>query len=254
MKITILKVLVTGFYFFMIYMNYLANSLPLNNRNTGQISDEYPSLFTPSGYAFSIWGIIYILLGIYVVKILFTVSGDFTEQYMTSVMILFIATSSLNITWLVLWHYDYIVMSSVVMLVFLILNVLTVSLIPSSEVLIKTTFSIYAGWIMVAFIANISIMLVKLNIPIFANNETVWYVIVMSVGLMIVGILLIFDHNVVYALVFIWAFLAIFLKHLSKEGYHLNSSLPIVYTGIIIGVIGIISIWTFISNGYKVFL
>ena len=254
MKIIVLKIVITGIYFFMIYMNYLANSKPLNNRNTGQISDDYPSLFTPSGYAFSIWGIIYLLLGVFVFKTLFTQSSLLTDTYVSTVMILFIVTSVFNIAWLLLWHYDYIVLSSLVMLFFLIANILTVNLIPSTDVLLKTTFSIYAAWIMVAFIANISIMLVKLDIPIFANNETLWYVIVMTVGLSLASLLLFLDHNVVYSLVFLWAFLAIFLKHQAKVGHHLTSNAPIYYTAIIIVIVVILSLWTFINNGYKVFL
>ena len=46
----------------MLMMNYLANSLPLNNKTTGQLSDAYPNLFVPAGITFSIWGIIYLLL------------------------------------------------------------------------------------------------------------------------------------------------------------------------------------------------
>ncbi|HBG32879.1 MAG TPA: hypothetical protein DDW82_04010, partial [Acholeplasmataceae bacterium] len=66
MKIAILKALVVAAYLGMLYMNYLANARPLNNRMTGEVSDAYPTLFTPTGLTFSIWGIIYVMLGIYV--------------------------------------------------------------------------------------------------------------------------------------------------------------------------------------------
>ena len=45
-----------------IVFNTLANSLPLNGRGTGELSDIYPNLFVPAGLTFSIWGLIYILL------------------------------------------------------------------------------------------------------------------------------------------------------------------------------------------------
>lgn len=35
-------------------MNTLANSLPLNGKTTGQLSDQYPNLFVPVGVTFSI--------------------------------------------------------------------------------------------------------------------------------------------------------------------------------------------------------
>jgi benzodiazapine receptor len=42
-------------------MNALVNILPLNGVTTAQVSDSYPNLFTPPGYVFSIWGVIYAL-------------------------------------------------------------------------------------------------------------------------------------------------------------------------------------------------
>ncbi|HNX79137.1 MAG TPA: hypothetical protein PKJ24_04610 [Prolixibacteraceae bacterium] len=46
----------------MVVMNYLANALPLNGKNTGELSDAFPNLFVPAGITFSIWGVIYLLL------------------------------------------------------------------------------------------------------------------------------------------------------------------------------------------------
>ncbi len=39
-------------------VNGLANALPLNGQNTGQISDRFNVYFVPAGYVFSIWGLI----------------------------------------------------------------------------------------------------------------------------------------------------------------------------------------------------
>ena len=60
------KALVVVTYLAMVTMNFLANALPLNGRGTGEVSDAYPSLFTPAGLTFSIWGVIYLLLGLHV--------------------------------------------------------------------------------------------------------------------------------------------------------------------------------------------
>ena len=37
-------------------VNFLANALPLNDLLTGEVSDQFPILFVPAGYVFSIWG------------------------------------------------------------------------------------------------------------------------------------------------------------------------------------------------------
>ena len=42
-------------------VNALANILPINGYNTGQISAFYPNYFVPAGFTFSIWGLIYMV-------------------------------------------------------------------------------------------------------------------------------------------------------------------------------------------------
>ena len=48
-------------------MNTLSNVLPLNSQTMPEISAKYPSLFTPAGFTFSIWGVIYLGLMIFVI-------------------------------------------------------------------------------------------------------------------------------------------------------------------------------------------
>ncbi len=40
-------------------VNGLANALPLNGQNTGEISDRFLVYFSPAGFVFAIWGVIY---------------------------------------------------------------------------------------------------------------------------------------------------------------------------------------------------
>jgi hypothetical protein len=95
----------------MVFMNYLANALPLNNRTTGEVSDLYPNLFVPAGITFSIWGIIYLLLAAYVAL-------QFTPQLKEVAIAagpLFALTCLLNSLWIVAWHYDRLWFSLAVM-------------------------------------------------------------------------------------------------------------------------------------------
>lgn len=41
-------------------MNAAANILPINGVRTGELSARYPTGFTPAGWVFSIWGLIYL--------------------------------------------------------------------------------------------------------------------------------------------------------------------------------------------------
>ncbi|ULE33686.1 hypothetical protein [Mycobacterium sp. IDR2000157661] len=60
------SVLVAATHLSMVIVNILANTLPINGVRTGDVSDAYPNLLAPAGYAFSIWSLIYLLLGLHV--------------------------------------------------------------------------------------------------------------------------------------------------------------------------------------------
>ena len=49
-------------------VNYLANAIPIGGKTTAEASAQVPTLFTPAGYAFAIWGVIYLLLIIWVIR------------------------------------------------------------------------------------------------------------------------------------------------------------------------------------------
>lgn len=52
-------------YIFMVTLNALSITLPLGGMTTEQLSDKYDNPFTPIGFTFSIWSIIYTLLLIF---------------------------------------------------------------------------------------------------------------------------------------------------------------------------------------------
>ena len=57
-----LKISVAIGYTTMIFVNFLANALPIGGVTTGEASDSFGNLLTPAGVTFSIWGLIYFLL------------------------------------------------------------------------------------------------------------------------------------------------------------------------------------------------
>ncbi len=64
-KETFLQLSVAFTYLAMIIVNALANILPINDNNTGAVSNFYSNLFAPAPLTFSIWGVIYFLLAAY---------------------------------------------------------------------------------------------------------------------------------------------------------------------------------------------
>lgn len=231
MKNTLTKILAGVAYVAMVTVNFLANGLPINNRSTGAISDAYPNLFAPAGITFSIWGLIYLLLAGYVIY-QFVKSSQGKANLFSKINPIFIISSLANISWIFAWHYDYIGLSVIIMAVILlslikIANILRAEKFTSLEKLfIKVPFSVYFGWITVAAIANITVFLVSLGWNGFGIADFVWTSIILVVGALIGIWRTNHDKNIAYALVLVWAYLGILLKHFSATGF--NGQYPIV--------------------------
>jgi hypothetical protein len=241
MKNMLIKIFAGIAYIAMVTVNFLANSLPINDRSTGDISDAYLNLFAPSGLTFSIWGLIYLLLAGYVIYqfIPFGKEKDQKkEELLKKINILFIVTSIANLSWIFTWHYDLIGLSVIVMTVLLIFLIKIADILREEQltakekIFISTPFSVYFGWITVAAIANITVFLVSIGWNRFDIADFVWTSIILLVGALIGILRMDKDKNIAYGLVLIWAYLGILLKHLSASGF--NGQYPSVIVTVIV--------------------
>lgn len=252
MKVIVFKLLISLFFFAMLIVNYLANALPLNNRTIGAISSSYPSYFTPAGYAFSIWGLIYVLVGIVVLKLILHPSTSFFQTYTTQFIVLFVVSCLMNIAWLFSWHYDKLILSTLVMILLLVSTVWLGFYLSSISQITKVAFSIYAGWISVALIANITIMFVKSQLPIFINHQIFWYITIMIVGLVVAFLVTYYTKNIPYLFVFVWAYLGIFMKHLNNQGFYLETKFN-YFNGALLALLVISFILSLVMNKLQLF-
>lgn len=225
MKNSLPKIFSLITYVSMVAVNILANALPINNRSTGAISDAYPNLFAPAGLTFAIWGVIYLLLAGYVVY-QFVNKDQKIEKLIQKINPLFIATSIANIGWIFAWHYDFIGLSVILMLILLSLLIKIADIVNKKQftslekLLVLTPFSIYFGWITVATIANITVFFVSINWNGFGIADSIWTSIILLVGALIGILRMNIDRNIAYGLVLVWAYLGILLKHLSTDGFN----------------------------------
>lgn len=221
MKNPFLKILTLVSFVIMVGANYLAVSLPLGGRSTGQISDNYSNLFAPAGYAFSIWGLIYTLLGIYVIYQL----RQKDDGLVIKVDRIFIVNALLNASWIFAWHYDIIWLSVIIMAGLLVTLIKIADILGASNItpkerwLVRLPFSVYFGWITVATIANITVFLVYLDWDGFGMSNSLWTAAVLLVGALIGTLRVLRDRSIPYGLVLIWAYGAILSKHLSVTGF-----------------------------------
>ena len=204
-----------------VVVNALANILPLNGQNTGAISDSYPVLFTPAGYVFSIWGLIYLLLGAFSVYQL--LPGQRDAEFVKRIGWWFVASSVFNITWLFMWHYNQIVLSEIAMLgllvsllvIYLRLGIGNRAVDSRTKWLVHLPFSTYLGWISVATIANTAILLYALNWNGFGIAPAVWTAVVLAVGALLGTLMTLLRREVAYPLVIIWAFVGVVVANMN---------------------------------------
>lgn len=222
-KTSLLKPLILVSYFLMVGINALANTIPINNITTGGVSDSYPNLFAPAGITFSIWGLIYLLLGAYSVCQL--TSKKIHHKVSVPVNTLFIVSSLVNSVWIFAWHYR--IMWITVLLMFALLGTLIkiadvlheAKLQGRDKYLYKIPFGVYFGWITIATIANITAFLVSIGWNGFGLSDVTWMILVLFVGCGITVWRMHKDSNIAYGLVPVWAYLGIWLKHTSPSGY-----------------------------------
>ncbi len=234
-----IKISVVIAYLAMITTNSLANIIPLNGVTTGEVSNNYPNLFAPSAFTFSIWGLIYLMLGFYsLYQFGFFRSKEDADREVLfkKIGINFIFSSIANTLWIFSWHFDVIGLSLlciVAILFFLIkiANILNKEKFSLKEkVFILFPFSIYFGWITVATIANVTVFLVSIGWDRFGLTEQTWTIVALLAGTIIGSLRMFKDRNVAYGLVLIWAYLGILAKHLSEAGFAVQYNEIIIAT------------------------
>lgn len=210
-------------YLIMITVNILANVMPINGLTTGDVSSSYPNLFTPKGYVFSIWGLIYIALAalvIYFCKSLFQEREFMKEAHIQVFSRLFALTCVLNSAWIIAWHNRIILITLVIMVALLVVLLMLRTMLSKEEldlkgrILLLAPVSLYLGWIIIATIANITVYLVSTGWDGMGLSGPVWTVIVLIAGLVIGGATILRFSDPIVGAVCIWAYIGILLRYL----------------------------------------
>jgi benzodiazapine receptor len=208
-------------------VNALANILPINGYNTGQISGFYPNFFVPAGYTFGIWGIIYFLLIGFVFCSLFAAFGKFNEaanKAINNAGPYFLVTCLLNAGWIVAWHYLYLGLSLVIMISFLVslvLLFLSIRLLKNEmpffyRLWVYHPFLVYLGWISVAAIANVTAFLVGIGWQGEPLSPQTWSIIMILIALLL-GIFMVGKlKQPAFGFVLAWAFFGIYSKQTTE--------------------------------------
>ncbi len=198
-------------YIVTLIINGLANTTLIGGRTTADVSNMYPTLITPAGYVFAIWGIIYVLLAIFLVYQ--ALPNQREKPFQKQISILFILTCVFNISWLFLWQNLYLSYSIILILGFLLsliaiyvrLNIGKSNASLKEKLAVHLPFSVYLGWLTIATIANITIALTAANWDGFGLAPETWAILVLAVALLITLAVIVTRRDIAYSLVIIWA-------------------------------------------------
>lgn len=193
-----------------IVVNTLSNTLPLNGQTASEITNRLEVLFTPAGYVFSIWSLIYVLLLLWLITLYRKVKdGSFKPK----VGVLFIISCILNIAWLFSWHYEQFVLSIIVMF-FLLFTLIAIYLqYKNTEkgVSARFPFSFYLSWITVATIANVSYVL-KLHGADLGISEVTGSLVLVGIAVILGYLAVAISKDIFFAIVIVWALFGIAVK------------------------------------------
>ncbi|NQZ76872.1 MAG: tryptophan-rich sensory protein [Ekhidna sp.] len=191
-------------------VNFLANFLPIGGRTTGEISDAYPTLFTPAGFTFSIWGVIYFFLIMYVIYQASSKSTD--PRLFARINRHFVVNCIANVLWIFAWHYELITLALVLMAVILGSLIAIYRHVKTGKIqgikdrfFIKTPFSLYLGWITVATLANISVEQAVIGMDNWMMTKTVWVFVELALAGAVGAVMIIRYRDPIFGGVVAWA-------------------------------------------------
>lgn len=205
-----------------VLVNYLANALEFNGQSTGDVINQDPVPFQPAGWVFSIWGVIYSLLLLFVIYGL--LPGGRRNARLRRISPLFLIANIANVTWIVLWHFEWF-LASLVTIVVLLGSLLTIYIglrIRNPirrfagakppwymRLILWVPFSVYLGWVCVATLANLMVWLDRSNWDGGPFSYNVWAMIFMAAGAVIAAAFAGTARDILIPLVFAVAYVGI---------------------------------------------
>jgi translocator protein len=132
----------------------------------------------------------------------------------------FVLSCLFNSIWIFLWHYELILLSVLFMVgllvslivIYLRLELRSTSVSTGEGLFVRIPFSIYLGWISVATIANVSVLLYNMGWDGVGTGEQLATVVMLAIGCLLGFVMVSRFQEVAYPLVLAWAFAGIVVR------------------------------------------
>lgn len=212
----------------LIVLNFLSTSIPFGGQAVARVSAANPSLITPAGYAFAIWGLIYLTMAIFAV---FQLNKGKRIRLFRIIFPYFLLNVLSNVLWLIAFQHELLGLSVVIMAVtlgslFVIFKYfyrLRGALSTTHRYFFQVPFSLYFGWITVASIVNVAAFLASLNIAFLEASAPIFAFIMLIVGAGLGLYILLAKKDYIYTGVIIWAYVAIWVAQ-SENALVMNTA------------------------------
>lgn len=201
--------------------NYFTNTSSINGNTVASVSDKYENLFTPAGFTFAIWGVIFLgllLLAGFLIKTAFSESDD--SDFILTIGPWLAMANIANCIWLIAWLNEKLPLSVLIMsmLLFCLLTIISrlhinrIKFSNSFNVFFNIPISIYAGWISVALIANIAACITQLDFNM-GPTEEIWAIIMIIIACVVNLYMVHFRNSWSFGMVGVWALFGIAMQH-----------------------------------------
>ena len=195
---------------------------PVGGNTSATVAYGVYTWFTPAGYVFSIWSLIYVALIGWLVA--YTREAPLRAKRFTPVSVLFIGSCVLNVLWLALWHFELVGISFIVILAeWAVLAALYLNVRRSAKSGWGwVPISIYTAWVTVAALANMAILVTRAldgGIAFFNGLS----VVALTAGVLALGYVMrkMYD-DVSFPLVFLWALIGVGI-HVAEASWLVSS-------------------------------
>lgn len=218
----------------MIFLNYWSAT------NVGIVADDNQAIIQPAGFAFSIWGFIYTLIFIWIVKLFFARERE--NSVAQRLRYWPILNFLLNGAWILVFTQQLVFLSTVVIFALLVTLIIMHDLISKGPYhwYDRFPFSIYFGWVTVATIVNVFTWAVSSNIEsILGMGEFTWTIIMLAAATIIGMFVSSVFKDWLYPLVLIWPFFGIYVEN-NSEFMALDTTLIIISILLVITSLSVI--------------
>ena len=237
MKETLEKLLVTGVTLATLAANTLANTRGIAGQRTGEVAARYDLPFAPAGWVFGIWSVIY--LGLIAFAVWQWTPRGARSSRAAAIRPVYVFTGVTNIAWLVFWHHERLAATlALMLLLFLALLAIYRSLeSPPPRSLaeawcVDAPFSLYLGWITIATLANLGVVVVAQDALGLGIDPERWSQAMLAIALAAGLFVYLRAGDVIFLVVMTWAALGIALKEGQPPGVALPAMAVAGLTGI----------------------